>query len=81
MKKIAILGASGSIGTSTLNVIRNHKDKFELVAFSVYNNISKIALILDEFKTVKLVSVKSLDEIKDLTCKYCDVKFVEKEEG
>lgn len=81
MKKIAILGASGSIGTSTLNVIRNHKDKFELVAFSVYNNISKIALILDEFKTVKLVSVKSLDEIKDLTCKYSDVKFVEKEEG
>lgn len=81
MKKIAILGASGSIGTSTLNVIRNHSDKFELVAFSVYNNISKIALILDEFKTVKLVSVKSLDEIKDLTCKYSDVKFVEKEEG
>ena len=81
MKKLAILGASGSIGTSTLNVIRNHSDKFELVAFSVYNNISKIALILDEFKTVKLVSVKSLDEIKDLTCKYSVVKFVEKEEG
>ena len=57
MKKIAILGASGSIGTSTLNVIRNHSDKFELVAFSVYNNIPKIALILDEFKTVKLVSL------------------------
>lgn len=81
MKKIAILGASGSIGTSTLNVIRNHLDKFELVAFSVYSNISKIALILDEFKSVKLVSVKCLDEVKDLIAKYSDVKFVEKEEG
>ena len=81
MKKIAILGASGSIGTSTLNVIRNHSDKFELVAFSVYSNISKIALILDEFKSVKLVSVKCLDEVKDLIAKYSDVKFVEKEEG
>lgn len=81
MKKIAILGASGSIGTSTLNVIRNHLDKFELVAFSVYNNISKIALILDEFKSVKLVSVKCLEEVKDLIAKYSDVKFVEKEEG
>ena len=42
MKKIAILGASGSIGTSTLDVIRNHPDKFSLVAFSVYSNVSKI---------------------------------------
>ena len=31
MKKIAILGASGSIGTNTLNVLRNHQDKFSLV--------------------------------------------------
>ena len=81
MKKIAILGASGSIGTSTINVIRNHLDKFNLVAFSVYNNIGKITELLDEFKTVELVAVKDLNMISDLIEKYPNVKFVEKEEG
>ena len=42
MKKIAILGASGSIGTNTLDVIRKNKDKFDLVAFSVYSKIEII---------------------------------------
>ena len=81
MKKIAILGASGSIGTSTLNVIRNHQDKFSLVAFSVYSNVSKIEEILNEFTSVELVAVKDLSEVKDLIGKYKNIKFVEKEEG
>ena len=52
MKKIAILGASGSIGTSTLEVLRRHKDKFMLVAFSVYSKSELISEVLDEFKDV-----------------------------
>ena len=81
MKKIAILGASGSIGTSTLDVIRKHSDKFSLVAFSVYSNVSKIEEILNEFKSVELVAVRDLSEVKDLISKYSNIKFVEKEEG
>lgn len=81
MKKIAILGASGSIGTSTLNVIRNHQDKFSLVAFSVYSNVSKIEEIIKEFNSVELVAVRDLNEVKDLIDKYSNIKFVEKEEG
>ena len=30
MKIISILGSTGSIGTQTLDVIRNHKDKFDV---------------------------------------------------
>lgn len=35
MKNISLLGASGSIGTQTLDVLRSHPDQFRLVAFSV----------------------------------------------
>ena len=39
MKKIVLLGASGSIGSSTLEVIANNPNKFELVGISIYNNL------------------------------------------
>lgn len=81
MKNIAILGASGSIGTSTLEVIKRHQDEFNLVAFSVFNKIDLIEPILQTFKGVKMVAVKSLDEVASLQLKYMNVKFVEKEEG
>ena len=81
MKNIAILGASGSIGTSTLEVIKRHQDEFNLVAFSVFSKIDLIEPILQTFKGVKMVAVKSLDEVDSLQLKYKDVKFVEKEEG
>ena len=81
MKKIAILGASGSIGTSTLEVLRRHKDKFMLVAFNVYSKSEIISEILDEFKDVYLVACKDLNEIKKLIEKYPNVRFVEGKEG
>jgi 1-deoxy-D-xylulose-5-phosphate reductoisomerase len=43
MKRIAILGSSGSIGRSTLNVIENHPDRFELVTMAAGAN-SDVAL-------------------------------------
>jgi len=58
-KKIAILGASGSIGTQTVDVIRNNPDKFELVAASVGTNIDYLNDLIKEFKTLKVVSVSN----------------------
>src|SRR5215472_10759292 len=43
MKRIAILGSTGSIGRSTLNVIENHPDRFELVTMAAGAN-SDVAL-------------------------------------
>ena len=41
MKKIFILGATGSIGENALSVIDSNKEKFELVGISVNRNIEK----------------------------------------
>ena len=42
MKKICILGSTGSIGTQTLDVIRANRDKFDVVAISCDRNIDLI---------------------------------------
>lgn len=81
MKKIAILGASGSIGQNTIEVIRRHPNEFVLVSFSVYKQIELIEPLLNEFKSVNVVGVKSLEEIKDLINKYPNVSFYEKDLG
>jgi 1-deoxy-D-xylulose-5-phosphate reductoisomerase len=38
MKRVAILGSTGSIGTQALDVIQQHSDKFEVEVLTAYNN-------------------------------------------
>lgn len=59
MKKIAILGASGSIGTQTIDVIKNNPDKFELVSASVGSNIDYLNNLIATFPTLKAISVQN----------------------
>ena len=40
-KRISLLGATGSIGIQTLDIIREHPNRFHLVAFSVGKNIEE----------------------------------------
>lgn len=47
--RVALLGATGSIGQSTLDVIRAHSDKLELVAISAHSSGSALAEIAHEF--------------------------------
>ena len=49
MKNISLLGATGSIGTQTVDIIREHKDYFSLVAMSVGRNISLARKMIIEF--------------------------------
>ncbi|MBZ0200416.1 MAG: 1-deoxy-D-xylulose-5-phosphate reductoisomerase, partial [Ignavibacteriaceae bacterium] len=57
MKKVLILGSSGSIGVNTLNVIRNFPDKFEVAALTVNSRIDILEEQVNEFKPV-LVAIK-----------------------
>ena len=49
-KKIALLGATGSIGDSTLRVLRQHRDRVQLVAIAGNRQYEKLAAIAKEFK-------------------------------
>lgn len=57
MKNIVLLGASGSIGTQTIEVMLAHPDQFNLVGFSVGHNVAMVHDILKQFPHVKHVAV------------------------
>lgn len=65
MKKISLMGASGSIGIQTLEVIREHKEKFQLTAFSVGKNIDAARSVINEFNP-KIVSVQHKEDAEKL---------------
>ena len=49
MKKIFILGVSGSIGENALSVIDSNKEKFELIGISVNSNVEKANQIIKKY--------------------------------
>lgn len=65
MKKISLLGATGSIGQQTLDVLRTHPEHFELVAFSVGQQVDAARAIAREF-SVPLLSVANQADVKAL---------------
>lgn len=80
MKRVSILGATGSIGTQTLDVIRLNRDKFTLEAISVGENIDVLRKIIAEFNP-KLVSVKHEKDVKKLKEEFNDVLFTSGDTG
>ncbi len=74
MKKIAILGSTGSIGTQTLDVVAEHGD-IEVVAMSCGRNISLFEKQIRQFRP-KLVSVWSEEDAKRLKLKLADMDII-----
>ena len=65
-KNVVVLGATGSIGTSTLDIIARHPDKFKVLAISGHRNVEKLAEIADKFKP-RFVVVSDENQYKQLT--------------
>ena len=63
MKKVIILGASGSIGQQTIQVIRENPHDFEIVAISVGKNKECLLNLIKEFPSIK--AIYSIEETKD----------------
>lgn len=55
MKKVLILGSTGSIGINALNVIRKFPDKFKVAGLTVNSNISLLKEQIDEFRPAFVV--------------------------
>ena len=56
-KKVTIFGSTGSIGLSTLDIINQHSDKYEIIGLSINNNYEKLLEQVSTFKP-KIVSIK-----------------------
>ena len=55
MKRLLVLGSTGSIGVNTLNVVRNFPEEFKIEALTVNSNISTLCEQIDEFKPAFVV--------------------------
>ena len=84
MKNISILGTTGSIGTQTLDVIRNSTNKINLIGITANSSVKKVIEIIKEFSP-KYVAMMDKDCAKEIQ-NYCssndlDIKVLEGIEG
>lgn len=83
MKRISILGSTGSIGTQTLEVVRHFPQDFEVVALTCGSNVDLLAKQIVEFspKVVSVGNPKKKDMLKMLLPRDCKVKILTGDEG
>jgi 1-deoxy-D-xylulose-5-phosphate reductoisomerase len=65
MKRIAILGSTGSIGTSALDVARMHRDRVEVVAIAAATNVAAMVKQVLEFRprAVAMANGEAMDKL------------------
>lgn len=65
-KRVAILGSTGSIGTSALDVVDTHADRVEVVGLAAGNNVALFAQQVARYqpKCVAMSSGRAIDELK-----------------
>ncbi len=75
MKNLIILGSTGSIGTQTLDIVREHKNEYKVTALAAGSNAGLIEEQIREFKVKTAVlydesAAKDLKErVKDTDCR------------
>jgi len=65
MKRISILGSTGSIGVNTLDVVKRNPDRFEILALAAHSNLDIIVEQCYQFKP-KIVSLFDTSKLKEL---------------
>jgi len=68
MKKIAILGSTGSIGVTALKVIRQNLDRYQLIALTAGKNIGLLLEQIEEFrpKAVAVLDKEDAQQIREI---------------
>lgn len=80
MKKVAILGSTGSIGTQALDVIRENREAFEVTALTCGSNIERLTEQIEEFEP-EMVSVSREEDAKLLQAQFPRLEIHHGEEG
>ena len=65
MKKITLLGSTGSIGVSALDVIEKNPDRFKVMALAAGSNVQLLAKQIKKFQP-EIVAVRSKEDARRL---------------
>jgi len=73
--KIAVLGATGSIGTQTLDVVRSCLPDTKVSVLTGYTNLSVLAPLVDEFKPEKVwvPSEEAVENLRGMLTHRCEI--------
>ena len=77
---LVILGVTGSIGTQTLDIVRNHLNQFKVVAVTCNSNIRKLREIIIEFSPM-YVSIGQTELVDELKTEFPNVEFGHGKQG
>jgi 1-deoxy-D-xylulose-5-phosphate reductoisomerase len=68
MKKISILGSTGSIGVSTLEIVASHPDRFQVAALSAGSNLELLVEQIERFspRLVAVITEESAQKLKSM---------------
>ncbi len=80
MKKIALLGATGSIGTNTVDVVMAYPELFQIVSLTFHSNLEKGVELIEQLKP-QFVGVGSQEMKSDLSSRFPEVEFGVGERG
>jgi 1-deoxy-D-xylulose-5-phosphate reductoisomerase len=80
LKWISLLGATGSIGQQTLDVISQHSSEFKLAAMSVGRNIPLARKLISEYRP-ELVATLEKEGYETLKAEFPEIRFTYGEEG
>ncbi|WP_375179712.1 1-deoxy-D-xylulose-5-phosphate reductoisomerase [Enterococcus rotai] len=80
MKNIALLGATGSIGTNTVDVVMAYPELFKIVSLTFHSNSEKGAELIERLKP-RYVGVGSEKIKAELTDRFPDIEFGVEAEG
>lgn len=78
MKRVTILGATGSIGTQTLDVISQNPDDFEVVALTASESVEKMAELIQRFcpSYAVMKNEEKAEELRKLLPSHsCDILY------
>jgi 1-deoxy-D-xylulose-5-phosphate reductoisomerase len=81
MKKVTILGSTGSIGSQTLEVIEENTSDFEVVGVTCGHNIAKFRNILNKFSSIKFACCEEKEDYEVLSKEYPNLTFYYGDEG
>ena len=69
MKKLAILGCTGSIGVQTLDIVRRNPDKFKVEVVTAHTDMVSLRKIAQEFKP-SIICITNEDSAKNFNADY-----------
>ena len=73
MKNLYLLGATGSIGRQTLDIVRRNPDRFRVVTMTAHTKVAELLQLMEEFHPL-FVAMSTREQIDEIKAKFPDVK-------